>query len=301
MIERFFIQQNIKKMELEEYIGKKLDRAGFTHIDIVKTPLITRIVLHVAKPGLAIGKGGQTIKQLTTLIAEKYGIDNPQIEIQEIKNPNMNAKVIADRMASLIQKGFSWRSVVFRSVRDIMTAGAQGVELQVKGKLSGKGGRKRKQRIAFGYMKKVGDQTKYVDYAKTAAYPKAGAIGIKLRIIHPEAVFPDKVDVLKVVESVKKAGAASASVVAHAPAAEAEITEKQNVEETKPEESIAGKIEEIFEKKKEEHKSENAKTKEAQIEKAKEKPEEKSSKPKEIQLQKAAEKKERRKRKVEMK
>lgn len=260
MIERVFIQQNMRKMELEEYVGKKLDRAGFTHLDIVKTPLVTRIVLHVAKPGLAIGKGGQTIKQLTQIIGEKYNIDNPQIEIQEIKDPNFNAKAIADRMASLIQKGFSWRSVAFRSVRDIMTAGAQGVELQIKGKLSGKGGRKRKQRIAFGYMKKVGDQTKLVDYAKTAAYPKAGAIGIKLRIIHPDAVFPDKIDVKKVVEGIKKP---AASVHAESTIAATNVKETSAVEaaekvedeekifaESRAKESVAQKVGEILEEKK---------------------------------------------------
>ena len=203
MIERAFIQQNIRTMELESFIAKKLERAGFTHLDIIKTPLVTRIVLHVTKPGLAIGKGGQTIKQLTEIIARDYKIDNPQIEIQEITNPTLNAKATVDRMAGLIQREFPWRSVAFRTVRDIMEGGAQGVELVVKGKLSGKAGRKRKQRIAFGYMKKVGDQAKYVDYAKANAYPKAGAIGIKLRIIHPETVFPDKVDVNQVVENIK--------------------------------------------------------------------------------------------------
>jgi small subunit ribosomal protein S3 len=197
------IQKNLRKMELEKFMASKLERAGFTHLDIIKTPLVTRIVLHVTKPGLAIGKGGQTIKQLTELITKDYAIDNPQIEIQEIHNPTLNAKSTVDKMANLIQREFPWRSVAFRTVRDIMAAGAQGVELTVKGKIAGKAGRKRKQRIAFGYMKKVGDQTKYVDYAKASAYPKVGAIGIKLRIIHPETVFPDKVDVNKVIESMK--------------------------------------------------------------------------------------------------
>ena len=132
------IQKNMRKMELEDFMAKKLERAGFTHLDIIKTPLVTRIVLHVTKPGLAIGKGGQTIKQLTELIAKDYNIDNPQIEIQEIHNPTLNAKATVDKMAGLIQREFPWRSVAFRTVRDIMAAGAQGVELTVKGKIAGK-------------------------------------------------------------------------------------------------------------------------------------------------------------------
>ncbi len=203
MIERTFIQKNFNKMELEDYLTKKLDRAGFSHLEIIKTPLVTRIVLHVAKPGFAIGKGGSTIKTLTDIVANKYKIDNPQIEIQEIKTPNLNAKILAQRMAGMIQREFSWRSVAYKLVKDVVDSGAQGVELVVKGKLSGKGGRKRKVRIAYGYMKKLGAQTKWVDYAKAAAYPKSGAIGIRLRIIRPDVIFPDKIDVKKAITALK--------------------------------------------------------------------------------------------------
>ena len=203
MIERTFIKKNMNKIELEDYLDKKLERAGFCGIDIIKTPLVTRIVLHVAKPGLAIGKSGATIKELTEKIASDYNIDNPQIEIQEIKNANLNARILAKKMASMIERGYSWRSVSYRMIKDIMDSGAQGVELVVKGKLSGKGGRKRKQRVAIGYLKKRGHQSKYVDKFKAAAYPKAGAIGITLAIIHPDVIFPDKIDVNEVVTGVK--------------------------------------------------------------------------------------------------
>lgn len=190
-------------MEMHDYLSKKLDRAGFSHLEIIKTPLVTRIVLYVAKPGFAIGKGGSTIKLLTETIGKKYKIDNPQIEIQELKNPNLNAKILVERMAGMVQREFQWRSVAYRLVKDVIDAGAQGVELVVKGKLSGKGGRKRKVRIAYGYMKKIGAQTKLVDSAKAAAYPKAGAIGITLSIIHPDVIFPDKIDIAKVVKNMK--------------------------------------------------------------------------------------------------
>ncbi len=204
MIERTFIKKNYNRMELENYLTKKLDRAGFSHLEIIKTPLVTRIVLHAAKPGLAIGKSGSTIKTLTEVIAKKYKIDNPQIEIQEIKKPNLNAKIIVEKMASMMNRGYSWRSISFRVVKDIMDSGAQGVELVFKGALGAKGARKRKQRIAIGYMKKIGAQSKLVDRAQASANPKIGAIGIKLSIIHPEVIFPDKIDVKKVMENMKK-------------------------------------------------------------------------------------------------
>jgi small subunit ribosomal protein S3 len=203
MIERAFIRKSLGRMEMEDYLTKKLDRAGFSRLEIIKTPLVTRIVLYVAKPGMAIGKSGSTIKQLTDTMATKYKIDNPQIEIQEIRCAALDAKVQAEKMASMVEKGFQWRSIAFRTVKDAMDAGAQGVELVVKGKLSGKGGRKRKQRVAYGYLKKIGHQARMVDFAKAAAYPKAGAIGIRLKIVRPDVIFPDKVDVLKVIRDIK--------------------------------------------------------------------------------------------------
>jgi len=195
MIERTFIKQGMKKIQLEQYLKKHLDKAGFTGLNMVKTPLVTRIVLKVARPGLAIGKGGQNIRMLTEDIEKNFGIDNPQIEIQDIQNPALDSKATVDKVVELIERGFSWKSVVFRTVREINEAGAQGLELVLKGKLSGKGGRKRKHRIVNGYMKKVGNQVKLVDTAKASAYPKAGAIGIKLSIIGPDVIFPDKVSI----------------------------------------------------------------------------------------------------------
>ncbi|MCD6434400.1 MAG: 30S ribosomal protein S3 [Candidatus Diapherotrites archaeon] len=198
MIEREFIEQGFKKAQIEEYLKKELGKAGFSKADILKTPMVTRIVLHVSRPGLAIGKGGKNIERITEEVAKKFGIENPQIEIMEIPNPALDAQTMADKIATLIERGYSWKSVAYRTVQDIIEAGAQGVELILKGKLAGKSGRKRKYRLAYGYMKKVGDQTKLVDYAKSTAYPKVGAIGIKLRIIRPEVVFPDKVNIAEI-------------------------------------------------------------------------------------------------------
>ncbi|MFH1586916.1 MAG: 30S ribosomal protein S3 [Candidatus Diapherotrites archaeon] len=195
MIERTFIHQGIKRIELEEYLRGELEKAGFTKSSVVKTPMVTRIVVNVTRPGLAIGKSGQNIRHLTETIEKRFGIDNPQLEIKEITSPELDAAAVANKMKALIERGFSWRSVTYRTLRDVVNANAQGVEILLSGKLAGKGGRKRKQRVSQGYMKKVGDQVKLVDFAKKTAYPKAGAIGIKVRIVRPGTVFPDKVDI----------------------------------------------------------------------------------------------------------
>ncbi|MBI5554109.1 MAG: 30S ribosomal protein S3, partial [Candidatus Diapherotrites archaeon] len=194
MIEKVFVAQAIKRVQLEKYLQKELEKAGFTRSDVVKTPLVTRIVVNVTRPGLAIGKAGQNIKQITSTIQQKYGIENPQLEIKEIEKPDLDAQAVSKKIEFLIEAGYSWRSVVYRALKDIMDNGAQGVEIVIAGKLAGKKGRKKTVRIGQGYMKKVGDQAKLVDYGQAAAYPKVGAIGIKVKIIKPNTFFPDKIN-----------------------------------------------------------------------------------------------------------
>ncbi|MBS3063142.1 MAG: 30S ribosomal protein S3 [Candidatus Diapherotrites archaeon] len=248
MIERIFVEQGIKRMELEQYLKKELDKAGFTKAEVLKTPLVTRIVVNVTRPGLAIGKSGANIRTLTETLGKRFGIENPQLEIKEITQPALDAQAMADKIKSLIERGYSWRSVAYRTLRDIMEASAQGVEIIVSGKITGKGGRKKQQRIAEGYMKKVGDQVKLVDYAKAAAYPKVGAIGIKVRIVHPDTVFPDKVSISEILkkkaagEAGKSEPAAPVAPVAVSPAAPAEAVAEVPKAEAKAE-AKAGTVE----------------------------------------------------------
>lgn len=273
MIERTFIEQGMKKIQLEQYLKKNLDKAGFTGLHMVKTPLVTRIVLNVARPGLAIGKGGQNIRMLTEEIATRFGIDNPQIEIQDIQNPALDSRATVDKMVELIERGFSWKSVVFRTVRDINEAGAQGVEMVLKGKLSGKGGRKRKHRTINGYMKKVGNQVKLVDTAKASAYPKAGAIGIKLSIIKPGVIFPDKVSITDAIKE-KEAETAAKQAEETKASEKKEETVNKEAEEKKVKETQAKEKEkpaEKTEKKTKEEKPARKEKKEKKTEPVKEK------------------------------
>ncbi len=233
MIERAFIEQGIRKVELDRYLRKELERAGFTKSEIVKTPLVTRIVVHVVSPGLAIGKGGETIRMLTDEIKRRFGIENPQIEIKEIAKPELDAQAVVDKIVANVKRGFSWRSVCFRMVRDIMNAGAKGVEIMVKGVIAGKGQRKRKQRMAQGYMKKVGNEASLVDYAKGTAVTKIGAIGFKVRIVHPDVHFLDKIDLKEIVAQRKAvAGAGTATVEVSAAEVEVPAVESPAAEES---------------------------------------------------------------------
>jgi small subunit ribosomal protein S3 len=233
MIEKHFVKQSIKKVQLHQYLKKELGRAGFTGFEMVKTPMVTRIVVNVSRPGLAIGKGGQNIRTLTETIQKVYGVDNPQLEIKEITQPDLDAKSVADKMKGMIERGFAWRSVAFRTLQDIERAGAVGMEVILSGKLAGKGGRKKQVRFIKGYMKKVGDQVKLVDEAKVTTYPKVGAIGVTVRIIRPGTFFPDKIDVKQTLydrkHPVVKEGPAATGTTVTIPAEKVPTEEKAAV------------------------------------------------------------------------
>ena len=283
MIERIFVTQGIKKIELEEFLRKELDKAGFTKADIVKTPMVTRIIVNVVRPGLAIGRSGQNIKNLTEIIEKRYGIENAQLEIKGIENANLDAVAVVNKMKSLIERGFSWRSVIYKILKDVVDAGAEGIEIIAKGKLTGKGGRKRKVRVIYGYMKKVGDQIKLVDYGRADAYTRAGAIGLKVRIVRPNTMFPDKIDIRKYLlgetakaeeKAAKEAKVEIAEIAkAETPAEKAEekIEEaKAEIEKVKEEEKIEEIAKDIVEVK-EEAKPKKPKEPKAEKKEAKEK------------------------------
>ncbi|MCR4335892.1 MAG: 30S ribosomal protein S3 [archaeon] len=259
MIEKYFIEQGLKKLELDDYLSKELDRAGFTKSEIVKTPLVTRIVVNVTRPGLAIGKSGSNITQLTETIAKRFGIDNPQLEIKEIERPELDAQAVANKLKALIERGFSWRSIVFKTVNETQRAGAQGLEIVLGGKIAGKAGRKRKQRIAYGYLKKVGEQAKLVDYGKASAYPKVGAIGIKVKIVHPDTIFPDKEKITNYIK-IKEDIAEAREEKEKAEAEKENKTEEKEVKVEKKEEHKETKKEEVKEKPAKEEKKEGPKT-----------------------------------------
>ncbi len=230
MIEKQFVNKTLSRVKLKKYLKEIMGKAGLVDLELIKTPLVTRIILYVTRPGFAIGKGGKNIKMLSETLKKEYGIENPQVEIEPIKDARLNARVVADKMKSMIEAGQSWRSVAFKTARELQNANAQGFEIVLSGALGGKGARKRKHRIVEGYMKKVGEQTKLVDYAKAHAYTKIGAIGIKVRIIKPHVIFPDKINVE---EKVKK------------------MLEEKNMEEIKEKKEIEDAKEAIEEVKKE--------------------------------------------------
>ena len=107
--ERKFIAENIKRVLLKEYLKKKVERAGFGGIDIQRTPMGTRVTLIAERPGMIIGRKGGAIKDLTDIVTEEFEFDNPQIEVQEEKNPSLNPHIMAHKLAAALERGWHFR------------------------------------------------------------------------------------------------------------------------------------------------------------------------------------------------
>jgi small subunit ribosomal protein S3 len=198
-IEKKFVQEGYVKASMNEYFAKQLSKAGYGGMEINRTPMGTQITVYAEKPGMVIGKAGKVIRKLTRDIDRMYDIDNPQIDAQEVKKPELNAQMMATRLASSIERGWYFRKAGHNTLRAIMNSGALGCEIVISGKLTG--ARSRVEKLVDGYIKHAGKPVDdIVDEGFATAVKKLGTLGCKVRIIPPGAVLPDSFDIRKVVE-----------------------------------------------------------------------------------------------------
>lgn len=191
-IERKFIDNAIIKLKISRYLAKELIRAGFSRVEIQKTPVLTRITVYVLNPGKVIGRAGQTIDRLTETIKTRFNVQNPQINVMEVENKMLEPLLVAREIAEKFERGLNARKVIQGSLRIIIENGALGAEIIASGKLAAKGARGKTIRKSIGYIPKAGNVTELVREAHATSYPKYGAIGVKVRIVPPGTVFPDR-------------------------------------------------------------------------------------------------------------
>jgi len=191
---KHFIEDSIKKTEIDEFLRNEFERAGYGGVSITKTPLGTHLVIYTMRPGLVIGRGGETIRALATVLEEKFQLPSPQISVAEIEIPELNAYVVASRIASALKRGVHYRRAGFWGLSQAMDAGALGAEIIISGKL--RTDRARYEKFREGYLPKSGDPPrKYMRKAELDVQMKPGTLGVKVRLIPPEAVFPDQVKI----------------------------------------------------------------------------------------------------------
>ena len=198
MIERKFVAEKLKEFQIQEYIGKTLGDVGQSHIKLQKTPLGEKIIIFASRPGLVVGRGGENIRRLTKHLKEDFGLENPQIEISEVENINLDANIVAERIATSLERFGSskFKGVGHKSIENVMAAGALGVEILISGKIPGS--RAKRWRFYKGYLKKCGDiSITGIRTAYKTANLKKGVIGIQVRIMPPDIELPDKIEFVK--------------------------------------------------------------------------------------------------------
>ena len=201
--ERKFVAENVRRVLLKEYLMKEVSRAGFGGLDVQRTPLGTRILLTTERPGLVIGRRGQTIKNLTTVIEERFGFENPQIEVQEVGDISLNAQIMAEKLAFSLERGWHFRRAGHATLRRVMDAGARGCYIILAGKLSGQ--RHRTEKFKEGSIKYCGDlKLQFIDHGFAVATLKMGVIGVTVEIMQRDSKLPAEIKLVGKEEAAQK-------------------------------------------------------------------------------------------------
>jgi small subunit ribosomal protein S3 len=232
-VERTFIKLGLKRMGLEEFLARELERAGYAGADIRRIPTGTRVALYVERPGMVIGRKGKSIKHLTDELAQKFGLENPQVEVVELTKPELSAPIMAKRIAFGLERGISARRIGYTAMRRIMNAGARGAEIVISGRIAGE--RTRSQRFYRGYLSKAGEPVeKLVSHGYAAAKLKPGIAGVKVLIMPPDVPLPDEIKVAA--EEAPAPVEAAPAKAAEEKQVEGKPTEGEQVKEAKSEE-----------------------------------------------------------------
>ena len=197
--EHQFIEDGLQRTQIDEFFSEELSRAGYGGMEVAKTPMGTQIVLKAEKPGMVIGKGGKNIRKITTTLEEEFDLEDPQIDVQEVDEPDLNARIVADRLANALERGWYFRKAGHTTIDRIMDAGALGAEIILSGKVTG--ARSRVEKFNRGYIKHNGEPAEtIVDSGVGTAVMKLGTIGVRVKIIPPNAELPDDFEVYEDIE-----------------------------------------------------------------------------------------------------
>jgi len=198
MIEREFISARLKEFMIRSYISDNLKNVGHSHTKLQKTPLGEKIIIYTSRPGLVVGRKGQNITKLTRVLKKRFRLENPQIEISEVEQPNLDVYILGEKMVSSLERFGSkrFKGIMHKAMEDVLGSGALGVEIILSGKVPSS--RAKSWRVFGGYLKKCGDiAVSQVMRAKIHAQLKSGIIGIKVSIMPQNVTLPDHIEMLQ--------------------------------------------------------------------------------------------------------
>jgi small subunit ribosomal protein S3 len=230
-VEKKFVQDGFTKALVNEYLAKELNRAGYGGMQMNRTPMGTQITVYAEKPGMVIGKGGKLIRKITRDLDRKFRLDNPQVDVQDVGKGDLNSQVVANRLASSLERGWYFRKAGQSMLRRVMDSGARGCEIVISGKLTGP--RSRTEKFIAGYIKHSGKPAiEIVDKGYSVAIKKLGVIGCQVRIIPPDVTPPDQWKITEV--QVPEAPAKVEAPVQEAKPAEEKKSELDKLLEAEP-------------------------------------------------------------------
>src|SRR6056297_2993736 len=195
MEERKTVDLKKEEFSIREFVKKSLGMGKVSRVGIEYTPVVEKIVLSTSKPGLVIGRGGESIDKITKSLKKKFKLENPHVEIDEIQTPEFDAQTISDEIASGLENmgPLKFKAIAYRTLQKIMNKGALGAEIRISGKVPG--ARSKSWRFSQGYLKKTGDTSNIVDYALSIAQTKPGTVGVKVSILRPDVELIDKINI----------------------------------------------------------------------------------------------------------
>ena len=152
---RRIIDRNVERHLVKEFLMNNTKKAGFGGLDIRRTPAGTEVIVKAERPGMVIGRKGKIINDLQKQLDERFGIENPKLKVEEVEDPALNAQVMAEKIASAMERGWYYRRAGHSAALNIMEAGARGVIITLAGKLTGS--RNRRQKVMRGHVKYCGE------------------------------------------------------------------------------------------------------------------------------------------------
>lgn len=193
MEEKNVVKFKKDEFAIKEFVKNSVGRGKVSRVQIEYTPVGEKIIISTHKTGLVIGRGGERIDELTRILKTKFKLENPHLEIEEIKHPEFDAQITADEIALGLERfgPLRFKVIAYRTLQKIIEAKALGAEIRLSGKLPG--ARAKSWRFAQGYLKKTGESAKVVDRAQSRAETRPGTVGVKVGIMAPDAKIYDKI------------------------------------------------------------------------------------------------------------
>lgn len=195
MEERKFVGIRKEEFGVKEFIKKEFGKGKISAVKIEYTPVGEKVIISTHKPGLIIGKRGESIEKLTEILKKRFKMENPRVDIAEIKSPDLDAQIVADDIALSMERfgSLRFKAIAYKALTKMKSAGALGAEIVLAGRLPSE--RAKRWRFKFGYLRKTGDAANDVDYAESRGQDKQGVVGIKVSILSPETFKTEEVNV----------------------------------------------------------------------------------------------------------